>query len=168
VSTEFDVAADGATPGSPTLAPLDGVTGFRLRRLHGLFVAHWATWFRGRNAPVTPVQGGILLLIKENAGITQVALARLMGVEAPTLTQALNPLVVAGLIERCRSARDGRAYALSLSPPGHAAATVVASEMHRHEADLLSGLTSHERGLLYELLETAIESAEAAGSRGSS
>jgi hypothetical protein len=45
VSTEPVDDADAAAPVEPTLAPLDHVTGFRLRRLHGLFVAHWAMWF---------------------------------------------------------------------------------------------------------------------------
>lgn len=145
---------------APTLRVLDGVVGIRLRRLHALFVAHWARWFRDQHAPVTPVQGGVLMLIEDNPGITQVALARLMRVEPPTLTQALNPLIGAGLVARSRAAHDRRAYELRLSEDGRAAAETVAAQVLCHEADLLAHLSREEQERLYELLEKAVASAE--------
>jgi DNA-binding MarR family transcriptional regulator len=146
-------------------AALDGLVGYRLRRLQGLFVAHWARWFRRLDIGVTPVQGGILLLIGENAGLTQVALARLLRVEAPTLQQALAPLLEAGLVERARSKSDGRAFALRLTKQGEQTAEVIEVESRRHEADLLSGLSDQERGELLALLEKALASGEGAVDR---
>lgn len=148
--------------GPETRQSLDGLTGYRLRRLQGLFVSHWGRWFRDLDVAVTPVQGGILLLIGENAGLTQVALARLLNVEAPTLQQTLAPLIEAGLVKRTRSQHDGRAFALHLTEGGRETAELIAAESRRHEADLLSGLSQKERCELLVLLEKALASGEAA------
>ncbi|MCH5375293.1 MAG: MarR family transcriptional regulator, partial [Planctomycetes bacterium] len=98
----------------------------------------------------------------ENAGLTQIALARLLKVEAPTLQQALTPLIATGLVERTRSKSDGRAFALRLTRKGQETAAVIAAESRRHEADLLSGLTEKERTQLLALLEKALASGEVA------
>lgn len=154
-------------PDAPTADSLARVAGFRLRRLQGQFAAHFVAWFRAAGLDVTPVQGGILLLIDENPGLTQIALARLLRIEPPSLTQALNPLVDAGLVERSRAVHDGRAVALRLSGPGKSAADVVRREMPAQEADALSALTRQERAQFLELLGKALASTEAApGRRG--
>jgi MarR family transcriptional regulator, temperature-dependent positive regulator of motility len=135
---------------------LDGLIGYRLRRLQGLFVAHWGRWFRDLGIAVTPVQGGILLLIGENPGLTQIALARLLKVEAPTLMQALSPLLEAGMVARRRSHQDGRAFALHLTDLGARASRRIAEESRRHETDLLAHLSEREREALLALLEKAL------------
>jgi DNA-binding MarR family transcriptional regulator len=159
----MSVAPETQEPSAESLA---AVAGFRLRRLQGLFVAHFAAWFRDVLA-VTPVQGGILMLVDENPGLTQIALARLLRIEPPSLTQALNPLVDAGLVERTRAARDGRAVALRLSRAGRQAVAVVRRETPAQELDAFSGLTAEERRTLLALLDKALASTEAAlGRRG--
>lgn len=150
------------TPAEAGPSPLAPIVGYRLRRLQARWVAHWAMWFRDLAVTATPVQGGILLLIRDNPGITQVALSRLLQVEAPSLMQALAPMVREGLVERKRSAQDGRAFELRLSGTGEAAAALVETDMSRHEADLLSGLSAGERETLLALLDKALASADAA------
>jgi DNA-binding MarR family transcriptional regulator len=146
----------------PSAASLGTVAGFHLRRLQGLFVTHYMTWMRDLGLAVTPVQGGILLLIEENPGLTQIALARLLRIEPPSLTQALNPLIETGLVERTRAAHDGRAVALRLSKAGREAARTVRRETPAQEADALSGLTAEEQRALLALLDRALASTEAA------
>lgn len=154
----------GLRPETP--APTDGclsrVTGVRLRRLQGLFARHWALFFSGRNVPLSSVQGGVLLLIRENPGVTQAALARALDVEPPTLAQSLAPLVEAGLVLRRRVEADGRAMALHLSDAGVAVAVEVASGQPEHEERLLAALTPQERETLLSLLDKAVASAGAA------
>ena len=152
-------------PAEATATSLAAVAGFRLRRLQGLFAAHYVAWFRAVGLAVTPVQGGILLLIDENPGLTQIALARLLRIEPPSLTQALNPLIEAGLVERSRAAHDGRAVALSLSPGGREAVETVRRETPAQEAEALSGLTAGERAAILALLDKALVSTEAALAR---
>lgn len=150
------------TAGEPVLTPLDGIVGFRLRRLQARWITHWGHWFRALGVSTTPVQGGILLLIRANPGISQVALARLLQVEAPTLMQALAPLTRAGLIARVRSPRDGRAFELRLSAAGTAVTDVIAADMGRQEDDLLAALSASERTTFLSLLDKALASADAA------
>lgn len=158
--------SDGPPPGDsapePGLAPLDGIVGYRLRRLQARWITHWGHWFRALGVSTTPVQGGILLLISANPGINQVALARLLQVEAPTLMQALTPLIRAGLIERARSTRDRRAFELRLSEAGAAISAVIEADMHKQEADLLAALSAAERRTFLALLDKALGSADAA------
>ena len=152
-------------PAEATATSLAAVAGFRLRRLQGLFAAHYVAWFRKAGLGVTPVQGGILLLIDENPGLTQIAFARLLRIEPPSLTQALNPLIEAGLVERSRAVHDGRAVALSLSPGGREAVETVRRETPAQEAEALSGLTAGERAAFLNLLDKALASTEAALAR---
>jgi DNA-binding MarR family transcriptional regulator len=156
-----DDPAAGPVP-EPVLTPLDGIVGFRLRRLQARWITHWGHWFRALGVSTTPVQGGILLLIGANPGINQVALARLLQVEAPTLMQALTPLMRAGLIERVRSTRDRRAFELRLSEAGATVTEVIAADMHRQETDLLGALSAGERKTFLALLDKALASADAA------
>jgi len=141
------------------LAPLDGVVGYRLRRLSGLMIAGWGRWMAARGIDVTPVQGGILMLIGGNAGITQVELARLLGIEGPTLLQALGPLRAAGFVTRARSTRDGRAFCLGLTGAGERMAARIEREIPALEANSLAGLDAAERQTLLALVRKAIGAA---------
>jgi len=149
------------TEGSPAVL-LDGVVGIRIRRLQTLFGSHWQDWFRARSLAVTPVQGGVLLLIGRYPGISQIALARLLRIEAPTLIQSLAPLIEQKLVERIRSTDDGRVYELRLTKAGLHAAALVEASTPEHEADLLRNLSPEERQTFLALLDKAIAGAEAA------
>ncbi len=141
---------------------LDGVVGIRIRRLQSLFGSHWQNWFRARSLAVTPVQGGVLLLIRRYPGISQIALARRLRIEPPTLVQTLSPLIKHKLVERDRAADDGRVYELRLTQVGLEAATLVETSLPQHEADLLRFLSVEERQAFLELLDKAIAGAETA------
>lgn len=141
---------------------LGNLSGIRIRRLQGLFGAHWQRWYRSRGLAITPVQGGLLVTIRENPGISQIMLARSMRIEAPTLVQSLAPLVRKGLVARRRAADDGRSFELSLSPAGLEAAAIVEAETPLQEADILRGLSGAERRQLLRLLDKAIAGGEEA------
>lgn len=150
----------GQETSSPALLP--GVVGIRIRRLQSLFAGHWQNWFRSRGLAVTPVQGGVLLLIRTHPGISQIALARRLRIEAPTLIQSLTPLIKQKLVERIRSADDGRVYQLRLTQAGVDASALVEASIPEHEADLLRNLSPQERQAFLALLDKAISGAEAA------
>ncbi|MEW5423001.1 MarR family winged helix-turn-helix transcriptional regulator [Amorphus sp. 3PC139-8] len=159
-AAQEDESETAAPEEALSLAPLEGVIGFRLRRLQGRFVSHWSRLFRDLHPQITPVQGGILLLVEGNPGLTQVGLSRLLQVETPTLLQSLSPLIEADLIARQRSPRDRRAYELRLTDAGHSAADTVRSVTARHESALLGALTARERDTLLRLLDKAIAGGE--------
>lgn len=160
----FDSKALGTESGQEvnSSALLPGVVGIRIRRLQSLFGGHWQGWFRARGLAVTPVQGGVLLSIRRYPGISQIALARRLRIEAPTLIQSLAPLIEQKLVERIRSADDGRVYELRLTKAGLDAAALVEASMPEHEADLLRNLSAEERQTFLCLLDKAIAGAETA------
>ncbi len=145
----------------PTRTALENIAGFRFRRLQTLWNVHWARGVRHLGLEITPMQGGIMLLIDENPGIGHSALARLLKIEAPTLSQTLTPLVEAGLVKRVRARGDGRAVALRLSQKGKQAVARVAAYSRTHEDELLAGLDPAERRALMILLNKALASATA-------
>lgn len=139
---------------------LSRITGHRIRRLHSVFSTRLIRIYRQVGLNITPVQGGILFLIDENPGLTQIALARLLKVEAPTVYQSLSPLVDRGLVERNRSVGDARAVALFLSEQGQSALAQVRTISRENEALLLGKLSDNEQQQLGLLLDKALSGAE--------
>ncbi len=119
------IAVDDADAEAMADAPVSGLLGFQLRRAHTLFALHWQLSFRGRSPRVTPMQGGMLLVIESQPGLTQAMLARIMDVEGPTLLQALGKLEQNGLVERTRRDGDRRSFALQLTRAGRRAIVLV-------------------------------------------
>ena len=142
-------------------SPLDGVLGFQLRRAHMQFAKLWQPSFNDRQGRVTPMQGGMLIGIESRPGMTQAALARLMDVEGPTLLQALDKLVQAGLVERARHADDRRSSALHLTAPGRQAVAIVKDYLPHRDAALLQDLSGAERAQLLDLLQRIVRRSRA-------
>jgi DNA-binding MarR family transcriptional regulator len=149
---ELDLPAET----TPSADPLSNVLGYRLRRAHMRMAAHCSRWLADVGLPLTPVQGGLLLLVDGNPDIQQAALARLLNIEAPTLSQALAPLFEAGFLARKRAEGDGRASTLLLTGTGKAAAEQVRAETPGQEAAALAPLTPVERAELLRLLDKVL------------
>ena len=121
-----------------------------------LFALHWQLSFRDQPVAITPVQGGMLLIIAKDPGLSQVALARLMDVEGPTLVQAVDRLEECGLIERLRRVDDRRSYALHITSAGRKVLAAVESFVPYRETELLTDLSEQERILLIDLLRRVV------------
>ena len=139
----------------PDFSVLESLFGFHLR----LAQVHLFTHFRDalHEFAVTPGQAGILLLIRDNAGISQSALARAVGVERATLGQTVEALARRDLVERRPKPDDRRAWALHLSDAGTAFAARLLPAIEAHEADLLAGLAPGEAGQLRDLLRKFVQ-----------
>ncbi|WP_158912609.1 MarR family winged helix-turn-helix transcriptional regulator [Caulobacter sp. S45] len=140
--------------------PLDAVVGYLLRRAHGLFALHWQLTFRGSELPITPVQGGMMVMIDKRDGLTQAALARIMNVEGPTLLQSLDRLEQHGYVLRTRRPEDRRSHSLSLTPRGRQVLAEVMAFLPRRDDALLQGLSAEERRTLIDLLSRVISSGQ--------
>jgi DNA-binding MarR family transcriptional regulator len=141
----------GELPTSENATP-DSLVGYRLRRVHGAFVEAWKAFFGALGVTVTPVQGGILMLIASHPGLTQTELARRLRIETPTLHESVRRLIDAGLIERESLAHDRRAHALNLTVEGETVATLLRTRIDEQEAAALAPLTDAERAQLADLL----------------
>jgi DNA-binding MarR family transcriptional regulator len=135
------------------LAPvLANVVGYLLRRAHNAFQTYWMMSFRHSDVPITPVQGGMLVVLASNPGLTQTALARMMNVEGPTLMQSIDRLEQRGYLQRVRRPGDRRSYSLQLTPRGREALDAIEAFLPLRDEALLADLSPKDIEVLSELL----------------
>ena len=102
---------------------------------------------------LTPGEFGLLVLVDRNAGLSQMALARALGIDRSTLVPILDRLQERGLLMRHRSPTDGRTHALALTPAGEKALARFARLVRAHEKRIASQLSAAEIRVLIDLLE---------------
>jgi DNA-binding MarR family transcriptional regulator len=117
--------------------------------------------FRGSATPITPVQGGMMVVLGANPGLTQTALARMMNVEGPTLMQAVDRLEQQDYVRRVRRPGDRRSYSLELTRRGEEALAAIKAFLPVRDDDLLRDLTKQEviqlAGILTRIIERGYE-----------
>lgn len=128
--------------GALDFATLDTLFGFRLRLAQIKLFQHFRESLAGFD--ITPGQAGVLILTRDNPGISQSRLARAMQVERATLGQTLEGLVKRSLVARERNKGDRRAYALRLSPEGEDFVAALLPAIRAHEAEVARNLTAEE------------------------
>ena len=106
-------------------------------------------------APEAALPGGsfsALELIARNRGIAPQALAERLFLDAPKVTVLLRRLTGEGLVERSRSARDGRRAELRLTPVGAERLEGARRFSELQEARIARALSAAERARLLDLL----------------
>jgi DNA-binding MarR family transcriptional regulator len=131
---------------------LPGLLGYVLRRAQSAVFADFAATFAQAGEALTPGEFGLLVLVERNAGLSQMALARALGIDRSTLVPILNRLQARGLLVRRRSPTDARTHALDLTPAGEKALERFARLVRHHEKRISSRLSSAEMRTLIELL----------------
>jgi len=129
---------------------LDQLLGYQIRRAQMRFFAHFNQ--RLHHHHTTPGQLGLLLLIAANPGISQVALARAMGIERATLGEFVAKFERQHLVERRGAIADRRSYALHLSRQGQDFLDRCIPDVLQHETDFTSHMTASERATLLSLV----------------
>src|SRR6185369_16121611 len=97
---------------------LPSLLGYALRRSRSAVFADFAATFARAGEALTPGEFGLLVLVDRNAGMSQMALARALGIDRSTLVPILNRLQARGLLVRRASPTDGRTHALALTLAG--------------------------------------------------
>lgn len=150
-----------AAPAPPArLGRLSGQVGYLLRRASSVFSTHWGLQFAEEEVAVTPVQCGMLILVDENPGLTQIELARMLKVEGSTLWQLVDRLLELGFIHRHRVPDDRRAFAIHLSQAGRKALRRIERGLRQHQRALLDCLSAKERSSLSKMLLRVIETGD--------
>ncbi len=80
-------------------------------------------------------------LQETGGGITQKALAALVGIDGSSLVRLLDILSRQGLVERRADESDGRARLVHLTPAGERRVAEIRQELTRGEEDMLAGLS---------------------------
>ncbi|MDR3404427.1 MAG: MarR family winged helix-turn-helix transcriptional regulator [Chthoniobacter sp.] len=120
--------------------------------------AHVAGCFAERIAPLglRPYHAGILGVLASNAGITQQALADLLGMFPSRLVGLLDDLGKAKMIERRAGPSDRRTYALHLTKGGRDALAKIGQVATQMQDDMCAALDEKERGVLADLLSRIV------------
>lgn len=132
---------------------LPSLLGYMLRRTQSAVFGDFAATFARAGEALTPGEFGLLVLVERNAGLSQMALARALGIDRSTLVPILDRLQARGFLVRQRSPTDARTHALALTPAGDKALTRFARLVRAHERRIASGLSPVETRTLIELLE---------------
>ena len=132
---------------------LPSLLGYALRRAQSAVFADFAGTFTRAGEALTPGEFGLLVLVDGNAGLSQIALARALGIDRSTLVPILNRLQARGLLLRNASPTDGRTHALALTPAGEKALARFGRLVRTHERRIASGLSAAETRSLIELLD---------------
>ena len=132
---------------------LPSLLGYALRRAQSAVFADFAATFTRAGEALTPGEFGLLVLVDRNAGMSQMALARALGIDRSTLVPILNRLQARGLLVRRASPTDGRTHALALTPAGAKALARFARLVAAHEKRIAGGLSATEMRTLLELLD---------------
>ncbi len=99
-----------------------------------------------------PGQELLLSILAKRGSATQVQLARILGVEPPTIAKMVGRLEAAGFAERTPDPRDARAKLVSLTDQGVDAAAHVSTVWTELSALTHAGLTPDEAEQLTRLL----------------
>src|SRR5215475_9120480 len=156
----------GRPPAKQTSRSLDrgllpSLLGYVLRRTQSAVFGDFADTFARAGEALTPGEFGLLVLVERNAGLSQMTLARALGIDRSTLVPILNRLQARGLLVRRASPTDGRTHALGLTPGGTRALSKFARLVKAHEKRIASGLSVAETRTLIELLEKVRHKARA-------
>jgi DNA-binding MarR family transcriptional regulator len=134
---------------------LTGLLGYRLRRAQAVVFSHFLETVG--KAGISPGQFGVLVLIKENEGLSQSALAKGFGIERSTMVAVIDGLQDRGWVKRVTSKRDRRSYALSLTRSGRAFMERITPEVEAHEREIAANLSGREREQLIAMLTRVAE-----------
>jgi DNA-binding MarR family transcriptional regulator len=101
---------------------------------------------------ISPAQYSVLLIIDANAGLSQSALAEVLGIQRARLVRVLDRLQARGLARRLQSAADGRTHALRLTPKGQTVLRRARELAALHEARLIDRLGEDSYRLVRDVL----------------
>jgi DNA-binding MarR family transcriptional regulator len=116
--------------------------------------AHAAQRFasRLRDLELAPPHAGILRAVAAESGISQQALASMLGMVPSRLVALIDELEALGLLERRDNADDRRVYALHLTEKGAKAMTDIGRIARAHDDEICASLNEKERSALWSML----------------
>jgi DNA-binding MarR family transcriptional regulator len=134
---------------APDLGVLPGLIGYQLRLAQRAIFADFADTVG--EIGISPGLFGILVVIGENPGLTQQALANAAHLDRSTVVTVIDKLEDRGLVER--RAADRRSNGLFLADKGAALLRGLKRKVVQHERRVVQNLSARERAQLVALLQ---------------
>ena len=126
-------------------------TGFIIYRTALAMRAVWQRTLKERGFAITPEQCGILMLLREEAGLSQKEIGDVLFKDKPNISRMLDALERKRLI--LRQATDRRRYAIFLTEAGKRLIEEVLPIKRHLEEKTLHGLSAREIETLASLLD---------------
>lgn len=131
-------------------------TGYHIRRSYSTFIRMFAA--NSKQFGLKSQQSSILILARENPGITPATIADSIEIERSLMAKLLNDLISRNFIETRTSSVDGREKGLFITAKGRAfLKTVLTFFSGNLEVDLNRNLSEQERKTLIKLLRKVYE-----------
>lgn len=126
-------------------------TGYHIRRAHSMFMRLFANV--GKGFTIRSQQSSILVLTRENPGISPAAIASAIGIERSLMARLLSELQEQGFIKTLENTEDGRQKALFITPSGRKFIRKVMDTFWTTiEPELTQNLSESEKRTLIRLL----------------
>lgn len=157
---QFQVALETLTPEARSLLNqfrLDTIVSHLLRRAHFFAEDTFAQTFARES--ITPRQKAALIVVYQNPGLNQNALAERLVMDRNTIADMVKRLVASELLIRVTSQSNQRAYQLYLAPAGAQLLNEVMPRDSEIEASLLARLPIEYRPLFLKCLKLLVDSA---------
>jgi len=145
------------------LSALQETPGFTIRILQLQIFERFYPFFA--ELGVSPAEYAILLVVRDNASVTQSELAAVLRMQLPNLVKILSAMEEQGTIARERSTRDKRAVELSLTAAGQKRAKEATGLGDQFNTETLAALSKQERVAFLEMLDRLTASQPAASTR---
>lgn len=129
---------------------LPGYVGYQVRRTQAKIFSDFEAMLKGFD--FTPGSFGVLMLIRANPGITQVALAAAFGVDKSTMSPVIFRLEQRGLIRREVLASDRRRHALFFEKAAESTYLAARENVRAFEESIAARLSKAEQRELARLL----------------
>jgi DNA-binding MarR family transcriptional regulator len=110
---------------------LDDNIGYQVRMAYVAIRRHFEVAME--KLDLTQKQTSVLWLIEANPAVSQIALANELGMDRASMMAIVDRLEERGLIQRKRSAEDGRRQELYVTAKGKKVLTQAKSAIHEHE-----------------------------------
>jgi len=133
---------------------LENIASHLLRRAHFAAEERFAQEFADES--ITPRQKAALVMLYQNPGLNQHALADRLFMDRSTVAEMVKRLAFSGLIRRSPAKEDQRAYELFLAPDGAALLDRVMPRDMRVEREVLERLPVEYRPLFIKCLQLLV------------
>jgi DNA-binding MarR family transcriptional regulator len=113
-----------------------------------------------RDFDLTARQYAVITTVAQHEGLSQTDLVRLTGIDRSTLADVVQRLLKRGVIQRERTMRDGRTYAVSLSSEGRQLLETIKPYARRADRIVLSCLGDEDGKLAAQTLNRLLRKAD--------
>ncbi|HZH07624.1 MAG TPA: MarR family winged helix-turn-helix transcriptional regulator [Lautropia sp.] len=150
-TTSNQEGRDSAAPGARVPVVPSGCSNMKLRRLTRLVSRHYDAYLARCGLKTT--QYSLLAVVADGGPLQQGELARLLSLDASTLTRNLRPLLEAGLLA-VEAGSDARSRQVSITAAGREIRAQARQHWKRAQLDFNGAIGTERAAALHDLVDT--------------